>query len=135
MVKKRNASPQNVSKTRAPTAFEERLFAACKRIPTGKVTTYGTLAKVLGSSARAVGQGMRRNPFAPVVPCHRVVASDLQLGGFNGSWGAETDAVKRKRSMLEAEGIKFLNEKIAVNSVLTAEEMKELCMVESASTR
>mmetsp|Transcript_7876 Transcript_7876/g.16102 ORF Transcript_7876/g.16102 Transcript_7876/m.16102 type:complete len:86 (+) Transcript_7876:104-361(+) len=42
-----------------------------------KVSTYGTLAKELGSSARAVGQALRRNPFAPGVPCHRVVAATL----------------------------------------------------------
>jgi O-6-methylguanine DNA methyltransferase len=60
----------------------------CSAIPKGRVTTYGDMAKALSppSCARAVGQAMRRNPFAPKVPCHRVVASDLKLGGFKGSW-------------------------------------------------
>ncbi|MEW5307390.1 MAG: hypothetical protein WDW36_009793 [Sanguina aurantia] len=72
-----------VTISRAPTVFEARLFKLCKLIPAGKVSTYGAMAKVLGSSSRAVGQGMKRNPFAPIVPCHRVIASDLTLGGFS----------------------------------------------------
>lgn len=44
------------------------------------------MAEVLHSSARAVGQGMRRNPFAPTVPCHRVISADRRLGGFYGAW-------------------------------------------------
>ncbi|WIA23191.1 hypothetical protein OEZ86_010081 [Tetradesmus obliquus] len=71
---------------RPPTAYEQRVYEMCKAIPKGKVSTYGDMAKALSSSARAVGQAMRRNPFAPVVPCHRVVASSLDLGGFSGSW-------------------------------------------------
>lgn len=60
----------------------------CSAIPKGRVSTYGDLAKALSppSCARAVGQAMRRNPFAPRVPCHRVIASDLRLGGFSGFW-------------------------------------------------
>eukprot|EP00959_Pyramimonas_sp_CCMP1952_P386261 8095345-Pyramimonas_sp.AAC.3 len=62
-----------------------------------QVSTYGTLANELGSSARAVGQALKRNPFAPGVPCHRVVGASLELGGFHGSWGAETSHGKRKK--------------------------------------
>lgn len=80
--KRPSASP----KQRPPTEFEARLHAVCKRIPRGKVATYGQLAKVLGSAPRAVGQALRRNPYAPVVPCHRVIAASLELGGFSGSW-------------------------------------------------
>ena len=52
-------------------------------------------------------QGMRRNPFAPIVPCHRVIASSLELGGFSGSWGNGCENVQRKRSMLAKEGVPF----------------------------
>lgn len=58
----------------------------CQAIPVGSVTTYGAMAAALRSSPRAVGQAMRRNPYAPCVPCHRVVASNGCLGGFGGSW-------------------------------------------------
>jgi methylated-DNA-[protein]-cysteine S-methyltransferase len=92
---------------RPPTHFERRLYAATQRVPAGSVTTYGELAKALGTCARAVGSGMRRNPFAPVVPCHRVVASTLDLGGFDGQWGAGCANVARKRRLLEGEGVSF----------------------------
>ena len=56
-------------------------------------------------SSQAVGQALKRNPFAPQVPCHRVVASDLSLGGFAGMRkGKET---RRKQAMLADEGVLF----------------------------
>ena len=58
----------------------------CSAIPKGKVSTYGALSLLLKSSPRAVGQALRRNPYAPQVPCHRVVAASLELGGFSGAW-------------------------------------------------
>lgn len=53
---------------------------------------------------------MRRNPFAPVVPCHRVIAASLDLGGFNGGWGPGSAAVGKKRRLLAAEGVLFTEE-------------------------
>lgn len=52
-------------------------------------------------------QALRRNPFAPTVPCHRVIAASLELGGFNGSWGAACGSVQKKRALLAAEGVPF----------------------------
>lgn len=66
------------------------------------MVTYGAVARALRSSPRAVGQALRHNPFAPVVPCHRVVAADRRLGGFNGHVG-DCAELRRKRAMLEAE--------------------------------
>jgi methylated-DNA-[protein]-cysteine S-methyltransferase len=57
------------------TAFQERVYALLQQIPEGKVATYATMAKALNSSPRAVGGALRNNPFAPEVPCHRVLAS------------------------------------------------------------
>lgn len=99
--------------SRPPTAFERRLHEVCSSIPKGKVSTYGALAKVLKSSPRAVGQALRRNPLAPEVPCHRVVAASLDLGGFGGQWGACTPNVQRKKAMLEKEGVKFDGSRVA----------------------
>jgi methylated-DNA-[protein]-cysteine S-methyltransferase len=53
-------------------------------IPTGYVVTYGGLAKVLGTGPRVAGHACATNPFPPIIPCHRVVASDLSLGGYGG---------------------------------------------------
>ncbi len=80
-------------------SFNERCYALLRKVPRGKVTTYKTLANALGTRAyRAVGQAMNKNPYAPKVPCHRVVSSDGGLGGFaSGS--------KRKIEMLKKEGI------------------------------
>jgi len=76
-------------------------------IPPGRVSTYGALALHIGcASPRAVGQALRRNPFAPEVPCHRVIASDLTPGGFAGQrHGLELD---RKLAILAAEGVAFV---------------------------
>lgn len=91
---------------RPPTLFETRVYEATRRIPKGKVTTYGRLGKELScGSSQAIGQALRRNPFAPEVPCHRVVASDLTLGGFAGH--REGEELRRKRRMLEEEGVHF----------------------------
>ena len=84
--------------------FYEKL----KKVPKGKVTTYAALAKALNSKAyRAVGSAMRRNPFAPSVPCHRVVNSNGNLGNFSGKGG-----VKAKIKLLEKEGVKIKNNRI-----------------------
>ncbi len=88
------------------TAFQMRVYAATRRIPRGRVTTYGELARQIGCrSAQAVGQALRVNPYAPEVPCHRVVAADGSLGGFFGSRAAAELA--RKRALLETEGVVF----------------------------
>lgn len=87
-------------------AFRRRVYRRLCDVPVGKVTTYVDLGRAVGcGSPRAVGQALRHNPFAPRVPCHRVIASDLRIGGFRGeSDGAQ---VARKRAMLKAEGVEF----------------------------
>jgi len=88
------------------TAFQQRVYDATRKIPRGSVVTYGELARRIGcGSARAVGQALRANPFAPEVPCHRVVAADGSLTGFGGQ--CDTAALMRKRRLLEAEGVAF----------------------------
>jgi len=91
---------------REPTAFEHRVYEALMLVPAGRVTTYKDLGEAIGCrSSQAIGQALRRNPYAPEVPCHRVISSQLTLGGFAGEReGAETE---RKRKLLEAEGVRF----------------------------
>jgi methylated-DNA-[protein]-cysteine S-methyltransferase len=91
---------------RPPSAFEQRVFDAISRIPRGRVTTYGLLARELGcGSAQAVGQALKRNPFAPEVPCHRVISSDLKTGGFAGQ--REGAKIRKKLRLLRDEGVGF----------------------------
>jgi len=94
------------------TPFQQRVYAAVSLIPKGKVATYCGVADSLGcGSARAVGQALRANPFAPRVPCHRVIAASLTLGGFQGQ--REGAAVERKRRLLADEGVVFKAGKLA----------------------
>ena len=72
--------------------FHRRVYAVARAIPPGEVLTYGEVARRLGEpgAARAVGQALGRNPFAPVVPCHRVLAAGGRPGGFSAEGGAAT---------------------------------------------
>ena len=91
---------------RPVTAFEDRVYQATRLIPRGKVSTYKLLAEAIGCrSSRAVGQALKRNPFAPAVPCHRVVRSDRSLGGFAGR--TEGVSIRKKRNLLKSEGVGF----------------------------
>ena len=94
------------------TGFQKNVYQVISRIPRGRVSTYKIVAaQVRCKSCRAVGQALRRNPFAPQVPCHRVIASDLTLGGFAGRrQGAE---IRRKERMLAAEGVHFRDGRLA----------------------
>lgn len=79
--------------------FNQKVWALTARVPAGRVTTYGHIAEKLGTRAyRAVGNALNRNPYAPAVPCHRVVGSNGALTGFAGG-------LKQKRQMLEEEGV------------------------------
>lgn len=92
--------------------FAARVYAALKRVPRGRVITYAALARRVGCrSPRAVGQALRANPFAPEVPCHRVIASDLSPGGFAGQRRGRELA--RKLTMLAAEGVVFRDGRLA----------------------
>ena len=84
------------------TPLQRRVYLALLDVPAGTTITYGELAKRIGCrSAQAIGQALRRNPFAPDVPCHRVVATDGSLGGYMGERAGEQ--IEYKRRLLEAE--------------------------------
>ncbi len=84
---------------RGVTPFERRVYEfLTKRIKRGNVITYGELARALGTSPRAIGGAMRRNPYPLVVPCHRVVSAD--------GIGYYTPKISYKRFLLEIEGVK-----------------------------
>lgn len=97
---------------RSPTIFEQRVYDVTRRIPRGRISTYGEVARAAGcKSARAVGMALSRNPFAPAVPCHRVIAADLKPGGFQGHATGAT--VNRKLALLAEEGVVFVNGRLA----------------------
>lgn len=86
--------------------FYSRIYEKLKKVPKGKVITYKMLANSIGSRAyRAVGQAMNKNPYAPKIPCHRVVNSQGHLHGY-------AHGLKKKKELLEKEGIKIKNNKV-----------------------
>ncbi|KAF2720600.1 DNA binding methylated-DNA--cysteine S-methyltransferase [Polychaeton citri CBS 116435] len=94
------------------TAFRKLALSLLCQIPRGRYSTYQTLSDHISRTshktcARAVGNAMRTNPFAPGVPCHRVLASDGTLGGFKGAWGEQGTYATEKHKLLQEEGVKF----------------------------
>ena len=80
-------------------SFNEKVWALTARVPKGQVTTYGEIARALGTNGyRAVGNALNKNPYAPGVPCHRVVGSDGRLTGF-------FHGLAKKEQMLASEGV------------------------------
>ena len=87
-------------------SFYQKVWKACEDIQKGEVRTYGELARQIGHprAARAVGQALAANPFAPTIPCHRVIGSTGSLTGYSARGG-----IQRKKSMLLAEGFSVDN--------------------------
>lgn len=77
------------------TPFRIKVWQALTAIPAGQTRSYGAIARQLGSAARAVGQAVGDNPLPIVIPCHRVIAADGGLGGFNHSRIGFTQDIKR----------------------------------------
>lgn len=92
--------------------FNDQCYEILRQVPKGKVTTYQELAKALNTKAyRAVGNAMNKNPYAPEVPCHRVVKSNGEIGGF-------ASGTKKKIQMLKKEGIEISAGKVDLGRYL-----------------
>ena len=94
-------------------SFNQKVWAITARVPKGKVVRYGDIARALNCTAyRAVGNALNKNPYAPGVPCHRVVGSDGSLTGFAGG-------LEKKRELLSREGLTLReNGKVDLTNVL-----------------
>ena len=96
-------------------AYTQKILTATALIPTGYVASYGAIAKAAGGSPRSVGRVMASNPFAPIVPCHRVVSSDFTLGGYGGGSTAKLEfLIREKRGHPSAREIAVGNKKLQV---------------------
>ena len=84
------------------TTFQLKVWNYLKKIPRGSVKTYIQVAKGIGKplAVRAVANAIGKNPYAPRIPCHRVIRSDGSLGGYSGKGG-----IKIKKLLLKKEGI------------------------------
>ena len=86
------------------TKFQLKVWAYLRKIPRGSVKTYAQVARAIGKplAVRAVANAIGKNPYAPKIPCHRVIRSNGLLGGYSGKGG-----VKTKRFLLKKEGIRL----------------------------
>ena len=94
---------KEINQDQPPLAFEYlppysvKVLKAVFQIPVGYISSYALVASAVGGGARAVGNVMASNPFAPIIPCHRVVTSDFCLGGYGGGLDAKLEFLKRER--------------------------------------
>ena len=84
------------------TSFQVKTWRYLMKIPKGTIKTYSQVAKGIGKplAVRAVANAIGKNPYAPKIPCHRVIRSDGSLGGYSGKGG-----IKTKKLLLKKEGI------------------------------
>ena len=84
------------------TKFQLKVWKYLKKIPKGKVKTYKQVAIAINNpkSARAVANACAKNPYAPKIPCHRVIRSDGSVGGYSGRGG-----IKKKLRLLKSEKV------------------------------
>jgi len=88
-------------------SFNEQVWELCRKIPKGRVATYKEIARTLDTKAyRSVGNALNKNPYAPEVPCHRVIKSNGKLGGF-------AHGIKKKEELLRKEKVFFVNGKLS----------------------
>jgi O-6-methylguanine DNA methyltransferase len=86
--------------------YTRKVLKATLQISLGYITSYGSIARAVGGGPRAVGNIMASNPFAPIVPCHRVVKSDFTLGGYGGGLKVKVELLSReKRGFLRSKDI------------------------------
>lgn len=97
--------------------FSERVLDLCRKVPKGRITTYGEIAGALGKprASRAVGQALKRNPKPIETPCHRVVRSDGSLGGYGGPG---RKGVEKKKNLLKKEGVRVEKDRIRIRNYL-----------------
>ncbi|KAK5125494.1 hypothetical protein LTR85_000605 [Meristemomyces frigidus] len=94
------------------TPFRKQMLRLLCQVPPGRYSTYQAMSDYITKTshktcARAVGNAMRNNPFAPEVPCHRILAADGTLGGFGGHWGENGKFANKKHKLLHDEGVRF----------------------------
>lgn len=92
--------------------FQRSVYQVLEQIPTGKVTTYGSISRAIKSGPRAVGTAVGSNPYSPFIPCHRVVPADMTIGNYSMNGKPSSKGCEVKRELLEKEGIVFQGDKI-----------------------
>lgn len=107
-----SAQLQRIESSTTLTPFRKQTLTLLCQVPRGRYSTYGAMSDHISRTshktcARAIGSAMRNNPFAPEVPCHRILAGDGSLGGFHGDWGEQGKFASKKHQLLSEEGVRF----------------------------
>ncbi len=93
---KENKTTIPLATSHLPT-YTKKVLTATSAIPLGYVTSYGSIAKAVGGGPRAVGNIMASNPFAPIIPCHRVVRANFTLGGYGLGLKVKADLLRKEK--------------------------------------
>ena len=99
------------------TVWQKRVFALVKKIPKGRITTYKIIAKRLHNSqgSRAVGNALKNNPFLLVIPCHRIIKSNGEIGGYVGGIGVKMKLLKQEGILIDISQKRIKNSKQIFN--------------------
>jgi len=100
-------------------AFRRKVYRELSRVPRGRVTTYGAIARKIDSRrfARAVGTAVASNPLSLVIPCHRVVPASLEVGNYGMPGRKPSEGSYIKRGILQREGVEFEGSKVSKESL------------------
>jgi methylated-DNA-[protein]-cysteine S-methyltransferase len=99
------------------TPYQMKVYQVLKRVPKGRVTTYGSIATAIHSGPRAVGTAVASNPWSLFVPCHRVIPSDLSVGNYSMNQRPDKEGCRTKEELLRREGVLFRDNKILAPSL------------------
>ena len=96
------------------TKFQRKVYSILRGIPKGKVSTYSIIAKAVGhrGACRAVGNVMASNPFPLLIPCHRIINSNLRIGNYSIPGLNKIESSKLKLQVLQNEGVKIKENKV-----------------------
>ena len=97
--------------------FQQKIIKIMQLIPAGKVATYGSIAKKIGSGPRAVGNAVASNPWPLFVPCHRVVSSTVSIGNYSMCGALGNAGTTTKRQLLEREKVPVIDDRVDRSAV------------------
>ena len=89
-------------------SFQQKVWFYCAQIPCGRVSSYGAIARAMGferGGAQAVGNALHHNPFAPIIPCHRVIKADASIGGYRFGLQQKRQRLKQEQLMIVADKV------------------------------
>ena len=112
-----SGKPIIIKLLRQGSAYRQKVWAELCKVPFGETMTYSELARKIDSSARAVGNACRDNPYPVIIPCHRVVPASFRIGNYGMPGRKPSEGGYVKNNLLRREGVKFLGGKVSKESL------------------